>query len=329
MNKPTGKFGFEGEILLCEDNKMNQELITDRLAKVGIKTIVAENGKEGVEMVVSRLKNGAKPFDLIFMDIHMPVMDGIEATVEIIKLKTETPIVAMTANSTPGKREQYIECGMVDCISKPFTTQELLACLMKYITPRSRNIVEGKRQQEEEKEKLKIKFIHSFVRDNKTKYKEINDAIKEGDIKLAHRLAHTLKSNAALLGKTSLQKAAEETENLLVNEENKLNEHTMNSLETELKVVLEEFEPLIVEDATPSAITKSFDNEETQTLIEELESLLDGGSPECLNLLSDIRQIPGSGELARQIEYFEFDLAMKTLAQLKKEIVGTDHELDT
>jgi CheY-like chemotaxis protein len=329
MNKSIGKFAFEGEVLLCEDNRMNQELIIDRLAKVGISTVVAENGKEGVELVASRLQSGTNLFDLIFMDIHMPVMDGLEATAKIIKLTGDIPIVAMTANSTPDKREQYIECGMVDCINKPFTTQELMACLMKYITPQSNNLQDDTQKPQDE-EKLRIKFINSFLRDNKTKHDEIDAAIKDGNIKLAHRLAHTLKSNAALLGKTRLQKAAEEVESLLSNEENRLTPAALNLLKDELNAVLDEFGHLSAEApvAAPSGKTKHLDNQKTRELFEALDALLDGGSPDCLHLLGDLRQIPGTEELAQQIEYFEFDLAMKTLAQLQKEIMVTDHELD-
>ncbi|MDR0442492.1 MAG: transporter substrate-binding domain-containing protein [Treponema sp.] len=126
---------FEGEVLLCDDNKMNQQLICEHFARVGLKTVVAGNGKEGVEAVRRRMESGEKRFDLIFMDIHMPVMDGLEATVEIIKLDTGTPIIAMTANVMSDNREQYITNGMEDCVSKPFTSQELWNCLLRHLTP--------------------------------------------------------------------------------------------------------------------------------------------------------------------------------------------------
>ena len=131
MNTPT----FDGLILLCEDNKMNQEVISSRFAKLGLKTVTASNGRECVEIVQDRVKNSEKPFDLIFMDILMPVMDGVDATTEIIKLNTGTPIIAMTSVNISSDREKYISCGMSECMSKPFTSKELLECLMKYLTP--------------------------------------------------------------------------------------------------------------------------------------------------------------------------------------------------
>jgi signal transduction histidine kinase/ActR/RegA family two-component response regulator len=132
LKKPT----FEGEVLLCEDNLMNQEVIREHLARVGLKTEVAENGKVAVDMVRSRVENNEKLYDLVFMDIHMPEMDGLEATPKILELAPDLPIVALTANVMTGASEVYKESGMEDCLGKPFTSQELWHCLMKYFTPK-------------------------------------------------------------------------------------------------------------------------------------------------------------------------------------------------
>ncbi|WP_461247351.1 ATP-binding protein [Treponema sp. R6D11] len=129
IEKPS----FEGEILVCEDNAMNQRVICEYLARVGIKATVAGNGKEGVDMVRGRMERDEKPFDLIFMDIHMPVMDGLEAASIINKLQTGTPIVAMTANILSTDKELYKRNGMPDYLGKPFTSQVLWRCLLKFI----------------------------------------------------------------------------------------------------------------------------------------------------------------------------------------------------
>jgi CheY-like chemotaxis protein len=324
---------FEGEVLLCEDNRMNQDLVCARLSKLGLKTIVAENGKEGVDMVASRVQNSIKPFALIFMDIFMPVMDGIEATDEIVKLNTGAPVIAMTASSTPSDREKYMAHGMSDCLNKPFTPKELLACIEKYLKPlASAQVNQDTRNTQDTdlraEEKLRIKLINNFVRNNKTIYNEITKAIDEGDIKLAHRLVHTLKGNAGILGKTRLQKAAQNAENLLINEKDRTDQFTMEAVKTELDAVIKEFEPLVDEswlngEAVPS---EPFDREKAQVLFEELEVLLDGGDLECLRLIDSLRRIPGSTGLIQQLEYFEFDAAMKTLAQIKKEWTEAAHE---
>ena len=320
MNKYDGKPVFAGEILLCEDNRMNQELISERFARAGLKTVIAENGKDGVNMVENRIKNGMPLFAMIFMDIHMPVMNGLQAAAEISTLKTGVPIIAMTANVSPADREIYSAHGMHDCLGKPFTAQQLSDCLIKYLTPVSLKD-EGEAPVRRDDERLKIKLIHNFMRNNETKYQEIVKAIDEGDIRLAHRLAHTLKGNAGIMGKARLQRAAESVEHLLSNEETEINRFTMSVLEAELEAVLGEYAPLIDEIPLFDEIKpEKLDEGKIQALFVELEALLDGGSMECLNLIYSLRLIPGSEELIQQMEHFEFEKALETLVKLKEEM---------
>jgi len=107
-------------ILLVEDNDLNQRLMKISLTRYHYNVTVAVNGLEGVQM----FKN--QKFDLILMDIMMPVMDGFEATREIRKLENEdtslghTPIIAFTANTINNDREKCVNGGMDDIIEKPF-----------------------------------------------------------------------------------------------------------------------------------------------------------------------------------------------------------------
>jgi len=126
---------FEGVVLLCEDNSMNQLVAVEFLSKVGLKTVVADNGKKGLDIVRDRIRKKKKQFDLIFMDIHMPEMDGLDATRNILELDSDVPIVALTANIIPDDVETYIEAGMKECLGKPFTSLELWNCLMNYLEP--------------------------------------------------------------------------------------------------------------------------------------------------------------------------------------------------
>jgi len=127
---------FDAEVLLCEDNYMNQQVISEHLKRVGVTTVVAENGKIGLEFIKKRIEKNEKMFDLIFMDMHMPVMDGLEASMHITNLNIGVPIVAMTANVIYNDKDIYKKNGMNDCVGKPFTSQELWRCLMKYLTPK-------------------------------------------------------------------------------------------------------------------------------------------------------------------------------------------------
>jgi CheY-like chemotaxis protein len=238
MAKPL----FNAEILVCEDNPMNQQVIIEHLANVGIKTVLAHNGREAVDMIEQRLKNGENPFDLIFMDIHMPVMDGLEAASKITALQTGTPIVAMTANIMLQDRDLYRMNGMSGCVGNPFTSQQLWQCLLQYLKPISSETTNNDSQDKAD-QYLQKRLQVNFLKDNQTIFDEISEALNAGDIVLTRRLAHTLKSNAALIGKTSLQKAAAAAEQTL-KAGKPLTHEQMNLLKNELDTVLEELAPL-------------------------------------------------------------------------------------
>jgi CheY-like chemotaxis protein len=312
---------FNGEILLCEDNTMNQQVICEHLARVGLKTTVAENGKIGYEMVQRRKESGEKQFDLVFMDMHMPVMDGLEASSKIMELKTGVPVVAMTANIMANDREIYKMNGMHDCVGKPFTSQELWRCLMKYFTPVSSDLTHRNVQVEADAEFMRSIQLH-FVKNNQNKYREITGALESGDIMLAHRLAHSLKSNAGQIGRIILQKAAAEVENQLKEGKNKVSDSQLITLDNELNVVLSELAPLLAEESEKKKTGK--ENHDPLTaldILEKLEPLLKRGNPECMNFKEDLRAITGGEQLIQQMEDFEFDSALKTLEKIKERMV--------
>jgi CheY-like chemotaxis protein len=245
LEKPV----FSGDILICEDNSMNQLVIKESLERVGLNAVIAENGLEGVNIVRKRVEEGGKPFDLIFMDIQMPVMDGLAASSQIEKLQTGTPIIAMTANIMSGEMEIYRQSGIPDYISKPFTSQELWRCLLKYLTPVNQNAAlktaydHVKNTQTDDIDlDLEFKKVlqEHFWKNNQNKFNEIINAIKTGDLTLAHRIAHTLKGNAAQLGRTGLQIAATDVERHLKEGEMLVTEEQLKTLETEINKFLEE-----------------------------------------------------------------------------------------
>jgi signal transduction histidine kinase/CheY-like chemotaxis protein len=308
---------FEGEVLICEDNEMNQHVICDHLARVGLKAVVANNGKIGVDLVLKRKHDGEKAFDLIFMDIHMPVMDGLEAATKIFEAGVKTPVVAMTADIMSNDVRVYKEHGMPDCIGKPFTSQELWKCLMKYFQPVSISAVD-KNIQSTEDMKLMRQLKINFVKSNQTFDSEIKRALDEGDITLAHRKAHTLKSNAGQIEAKKLQAAAAVVESMLKDGDNTLTEMQMKILETELKSVLTELSPLLAEINTVKQV-EPVDRKKLLPFLEQLESMLKNRNPECMNMLEDIHAIPGAEELAQLIEDFEFKEAAVALSRLKEQ----------
>jgi CheY-like chemotaxis protein len=116
-------------ILVAEYNKTNQTVSLKVLSKLGYEAALAENGEEALEMV------SEEKYDLIFMDIQMPLKDGLEATRMIrLCLNTQPVIIAMTANAIQGDRQKCINAGMDDYISKPFKIEELTKMIEKWAT---------------------------------------------------------------------------------------------------------------------------------------------------------------------------------------------------
>ena len=126
-------------VLLAEDNEINQQVAEEILQQAGLVVRIANNGKEAVEMVK------AGNFDVVLMDIQMPVMGGFEATQEIRRDERfkDLPIIAMTAHAMAGDREKSIEAGMNDHVTKPIDPDQLISALVKWIKPGKREMSEG------------------------------------------------------------------------------------------------------------------------------------------------------------------------------------------
>ena len=119
---------FSGHVLLVEDNLVNQKVAVRFLERLGCTVEVAANGAAGVTAAMAR------HFDLILMDLQMPVMDGMTATRKIRELESlrHTPIIALTANAMSGDRERCEAAGMDDYLTKPIEVERLRAALTKY-----------------------------------------------------------------------------------------------------------------------------------------------------------------------------------------------------
>jgi signal transduction histidine kinase/DNA-binding response OmpR family regulator len=119
---------FKGKILVAEDNINNQKLIEILLNRLGLECEIANNGQEALELYQMN------EYDLIFMDVNMPVMDGITAVKKIKVLnKSNIPIIALTANAIKGDKEIYLAAGMDDYLSKPIVFKELVKTIHRYI----------------------------------------------------------------------------------------------------------------------------------------------------------------------------------------------------
>jgi len=116
-------------ILLAEDNFTNQELVITLMRKMGYDIDSVDNGRKVLDMMES------KKYDIILMDVQMPIMNGMEATAAIIDQypEEERPyIIAITANAMPGDRERFLESGMVDYLSKPIRFKDVQEVLVRW-----------------------------------------------------------------------------------------------------------------------------------------------------------------------------------------------------
>ena len=125
-------------VLVAEDNVVNQKVAMRMLEKLGLRVDVAANGREAVEMVKML------PYDLVFMDCHMPEMDGYEAVAAIRRRESgdsHTPVVAMTADAMEGYREQCLAAGMDDFITKPVKMDALVQTIKKWVPAKVTEVV--------------------------------------------------------------------------------------------------------------------------------------------------------------------------------------------
>jgi len=169
LNKSHEKFE-NIHALVAEDNSINQKLIQNVLNGLGVDVTLADNGKEAVE-----LRQGNE-YDIIFMDIQMPVMGGIEATGKILEFeeqhrKHHVPIVAVTANALAGDREKYINEGMDNYLSKPIELEKIKLLIEEYV---SHKIVKN--------EKETIENDNTQNSDNTIEVKEV-EAVKAAEVK--------------------------------------------------------------------------------------------------------------------------------------------------
>ena len=225
--------GIKGtRVLLVEDNDINQQVAAELLAEAGCVVTIAENGQVAVD------KARVQTFDIIFMDVQMPVMDGYQATAEIRKLGFRQPIVAMTANAMEGDRERCLAADMNDHVAKPIEPEHLWDALIRWVQPRTAasaptvpaapsapavqaapqaidipglDSVNGLRRVLG-KVDIYRRLLRSFAKDQANFAAEVEAALGAEDWTTAQRVAHTLKGVAGNVGAMSVSEAAAKLE---------------------------------------------------------------------------------------------------------------------
>ncbi len=217
-------------ILLAEDNPTNQQVATRLLEKMGFSVVAVANGREAVRALE------ADPFDLVLMDLQMPIMDGFEATRAIrdplsAVRNRRVPIVAMTAHALKGDRERCLEAGMDDYVTKPVDPKKLAKVTEQWVGRASADapalepavIVEpvkgsivfdrpGLVARTMEDEELLREVVSCFLEDTPRLIETIREHIRSGDTAAAGAQAHGLKGAAANVGGVALSETSAEME---------------------------------------------------------------------------------------------------------------------
>jgi two-component system, sensor histidine kinase and response regulator len=335
-------------ILLTEDNEINQQVAKELIESSGLTVEIANNGKEAVEMV----KNSGVPskFELIFMDLQMPEMDGYTATEEIRKLPeyNTIPIIAMSADAMAGIKEKCLEVGMVGYISKPVNPDEIVENLIQWIKPRENAIDKAKEMLLENIQEVLPEFKSIDVKDglkrmngNKKLYfgllekfyygqlnvdKQIIDAIEKKEKELSVRLAHTTKGVAGNLGAKNLSVAGGKVESCLKNDELEIFDEVFTEFKTALNEILAEISSWLklAKKEEFENNDEEIDREKLDKLLMELDVLLEQNDFDSSNKIDEIMSLPGASKykdellgIQKEIKKYAFDDGIKKLNYFK------------
>ena len=335
-------------ILLAEDNVLNQEVALGLLCDEGINVNVANDGREVLYMI------DKQHYDVVLMDMQMPVMDGIATTIEIRKQVrfNSLPIIAMTANAMQQDKENCFESGMNDYISKPINPEVLYRTLLKWIHPKNNYVAKNVNNSSPAihvddalpemidgldvrlglsrvvgKKILYLNMLQKYSTNQKDIIPDLRNAIITKDYKTAERIAHSTKSVNGNIGAMELHDLAQDIEILIrtaspltiINEkidQFALLQHVMITSLTEYFAV----SPLV-----QKAIV---DQSKLKAILERLESYLTDDDAETLEFFDYNREnlkIALDKESFEEVEIainlFNFEHALKLIKKTKGYLV--------
>jgi len=291
-------------ILIVDDSDFSRDVVTQQLENIGIKIYTCINGKQAIETVKERID---KQFDIIFMDINMPIMDGLAASREIKKI-VKTPIITMSADVP--NIDKFKEAKVSDYITKPFISDDLYRICLKYID-KSKQV-----DNENNKENAKIEnFYKVFYKEYENVINNIQNNLKNGDFESSYLMCHNLKSSAGYLKFNGLHEIAKKLEQSYKNKD--IDEDSFEKLKIELTSILESIK-------TKYEIENKLENiqlteEEQISLIDELKKLLAKNDVKAIDIAKQLLNIENISQDTRniisEIEDFNFEQALKILEE--------------
>ena len=325
-------------VLLVEDNEINQEVATDLLHEALLEVDLATDGSVAFEKVREQR------YDIVLMDMQMPVMDGLTATREIRKLPwlRELPIVAMTANAMSGDRERCLDAGMNDHLAKPIDPEKLWSALLKWIKPRPPSPFPSSPRPERAtpdvelpqalagiditlgltrvlgKRERYLSLLCKFLAGQRDAADTIRTALSVGERERAERLAHTAKGVAGNIGATRLQGyAAALEQGCRAQSPPEALELLLLRFEAALKEVTADLEEKLPHDQ--HCETVAVDWVKLQSICDRLEELLREDDATAAELLEENSQLLNSAfpeefeQIEAAVNAFDFELALQLL----------------
>ncbi|MEI6669774.1 MAG: response regulator [Acidobacteriota bacterium] len=332
-------------LLLVEDNAVSRALAVQLLTGEGLRVDVAKNGAEAVEKVAEA------DYDGVLMDCQMPVMDGFEATRRIRQNPrfSELPIVAMTANTTQGDREECLAAGMDDHISKPIDVEKLFLTLARWIRPKWSAVgatlrradtgndtvpaipgldLDGALARVGGSATLLRMLLGRFAETQDGVVGRIRTAVENREVEAAVREAHMVKGLAGNIGAAAMARRAAQVEELLKRPEREGLDHALREMDAELRSLLTRLAGAFADSGAGAVRPTSLpaapvDRAVLEADLRTLNSLLtdlDPGAGGAADGLASRLVVLGQGQAARDLVRlagdFDYDSAQQKLADI-------------
>lgn len=331
----------EARILLAEDNEIIQEIVKRLLEDMGLVVDIANNGKIAIDMLKE------SKYDLIFMDLQMPVMDGYMACSEIRKIKEldDLPIIALTADALNSEFEKCIRAGMQGFIVKPVNADQIFEIIIKYtnievlkpsktyksnyerhdesIFPDGLPVIEGLNTELalnmlNRDKQLYVNILNKFLKNYRDFTKDLSSLMKEKDYKSAKRSVHTLKGITGTIGAEELHNFINQVEQILLEKDYDKFTNQISELDTRLNNVFDSIKRSLPAISNKDKIKTSLQITE---ILDQLDKALSEQSPEANRLIT---LLEGSefedehlNELKEAVFSYNFDEAKKVIDKIR------------
>ena len=340
-------------ILLVEDNEVNQQVATELLESAGAKVWIANHGGEAVKILTE--SDGPPPFDVVFMDLQMPEMDGFTAT-KLIRARAglqELPIIAMTAHALVEERQRCLEAGMNDHVSKPIDPDALFATLIRWVKPAKARIVRtGSRPAERSEDtilpeipgvdiaaglervagntRLYRDLLTQFVEKQGDAASQISAAIESGNPERAERIAHTVKGVAGNIGIESVFTAADKLERAIRERSSGIGSSVAefaHSLASGIQKIRRALNESFTSRPAKGRSPATFDSQAASAALARLRILLEASDGDAVDALVAVEDALGGAidreqmneqlnALGKAVNDFDFEAALSTLDEI-------------